>query len=118
LGRAVSNLIENALKYTPAGGTIVVEARARADGAMELLVEDDGPGIPPSERARVVDRFARLDDHRDAPGAGLGLSLVAAIAKAHDGKLELRDGRRAGTQPGGGVGLGAALVLPSWGVVR
>lgn len=117
LGRAVSNLIENALKYTPAGGEIVVEARPRADGAMEILVEDDGPGIPAARRSHVVDRFARLEDHRDAPGAGLGLSLVAAIAKAHDGKLELRDGRRVRSHAGG-CGLGAALVLPAWGVLR
>lgn len=110
LGQAISNLIENAVKYTPAGGAISVDARRRTDGAIEILVEDDGPGIPPQDRGRVLDRFTRLEAHRNSPGAGLGLSLVAGVARVHKGRIELRDGRR----PGSGIGLGAALILPAF----
>jgi signal transduction histidine kinase len=108
LGQALSNLLENAIKFTPEGGQILVEVRARADGFAEAIVEDDGLGIARDDRARVVERFVRLEAHRLSPGAGLGLSLVNAVAQAHKGRLELRDGRGLGAGPG----LGATLVLP------
>lgn len=111
IGQVLLNLIENALKYTPTGGAIAVEVRLRSDGAIELLVEDDGPGIPASQRARVLERFVRLEEHRNSPGSGLGLSLVAAVANAHRARLELRDGRRSGSGPG----LGVALIFPAAG---
>lgn len=107
--QAVSNLIENALKYTPTGGNVEVRAIRRADGRIEIDVLDDGPGVPPAERDRVLERFVRLESHRTSPGVGLGLSLVAAVARLHQGGLHLRDG----LSKGEGRGLGAVLVLPA-----
>jgi len=107
--QAISNLIENALKYTPSGGHVEVRGGVRADGRVEIDVSDDGPGVPPTERDRVVERFVRLESARSSPGVGLGLSLVSAVARLHHGGLFLRDGLH---RPGG-AGLGAALVLPA-----
>ncbi len=107
--QAVSNLIENALKYTPTGGNVEVRAIRRADGRLEIDVLDDGPGVPPVERDRVLERFVRLETARTTPGVGLGLSLVAAVARLHQGGLHLRDGLGDDTHRG----LGAALVLPA-----
>lgn len=108
--QAVSNLIENALKYTYDGGRVEVRAVRRVDGRIEIAVSDDGPGIAPEDRDRVLDRFVRLESARSTPGAGLGLSLVAAVARLHKGGLHLRDGL--GGQ-GERKGLGAVLVLPA-----
>jgi signal transduction histidine kinase len=107
--QAVSNLIENALKYTQAGGHVEVRAQRRADGRIEIDVLDDGPGIAPADRDRALERFVRLEGARSTPGAGLGLSLVAAVARLHRGGLHLRDGLGEGERKG----LGAALVLPA-----
>lgn len=107
--QAVSNLIENALKYTPDGGRVEVQAQRRADGRLEIAVMDNGPGVPPAERDRVLERFVRLETARSTPGVGLGLSLVSAVARLHRGGLHLRDG----LSEGGRTGLGAALVLPA-----
>jgi signal transduction histidine kinase len=107
--QAVSNLIENALKYTSDGGNVEVRAVRRPDGRIEIDVLDDGPGVPPAERDRVLERFVRLESHRTSPGVGLGLSLVAAVARLHRGGLHLRDGLDNGDHKG----LGAALVLPA-----
>jgi signal transduction histidine kinase len=107
--QAVSNLIENALKYTPDGGRVEVNAQRRADGRLEIAVMDNGPGVPPGDRDRVLERFVRLETARSTPGVGLGLSLVYAVARLHRGGLHLRDG----LSNTAGVGLGAALVLPS-----
>jgi signal transduction histidine kinase len=109
--QAVSNLIENALKYTPAGGRVEVRAARRADGRVEIAVLDNGPGVSPTDRDRVMERFVRLESARSSPGAGLGLSLVAAVARLHGGGLHLRDGLGDGAR----VGLGAALVIPAMG---
>jgi signal transduction histidine kinase len=107
--QAVSNLIENALKYTPPGGRVELRAQRRHDGRIEIDVMDDGPGIPPADRDRVLERFVRLESARSTPGAGLGLSLVGAVARLHKGGLHLRDG----LEKDGRRGLGAALVLPA-----
>lgn len=106
--QAVSNLIENALKYTPQGGHVEVRALRRSDARIELCVLDDGPGVPLDERERVLERFVRLETARSTPGVGLGLSLVSAVARLHRGGLHLRDG----IGPDG-AGLGAALVIPA-----
>jgi len=108
--QAVSNLIENALKYTYANGRVELRAVRRPDGRIEIAVSDDGPGISPTDRDRVLERFVRLESARSTPGAGLGLSLVAAVARLHKGGLHLRDGL--GGQ-GERKGLGAVLVLPA-----
>jgi len=107
--QAVSNLIENALKYTQTGGRVELRAQRRADGRIEIDVLDDGPGISPGDRDRALDRFVRLEGARSTPGAGLGLSLVAAVARLHRGGLHLRDGLGDGERRG----LSAALVLPA-----
>ena len=94
LFQAVANLIDNAVKYGHAGPAIIVEIGGGPAGP-KISVTDFGPGIPPGERGHVLDRFVRLDPSRTTPGSGLGLSLVAAIARQHAATLELTD-----TQPG------------------
>jgi signal transduction histidine kinase len=94
LSQLVSNLIENAL--THAAGSKIVALRVWLDGECVLLeVADSGPGIPADEQDKVLRRFYRLDRSRSTPGAGLGLSMVRAIAQLHRGEVELRD-----NQPG------------------
>ncbi len=110
LAQALANLIDNAVKYTPEGGAIMLRARSRSSGDIELSVTDTGPGVAEADRARVVQRFVRLENSRNQPGAGLGLSLVAAVAEAHGGRLELDEGP--GALDGKGPGLRAALVFP------
>jgi len=91
LSQAVFNLLDNAVKFTPAGGHIRVEA-ARGDSGIEISVGDDGPGVPDEEKQRVVERFYRGDLSRGStPGVGLGLTLVSAIASLHGGRLDLTD---------------------------
>jgi len=110
VAQALANILDNAVKYTPAGGAIMLRARQRSSGDIELSVTDTGPGIGQGDRARVVERFVRLENSRNEPGVGLGLSLVAAVARAHHGRLELDEGPGAMDQSG--PGLRAALVLP------
>lgn len=88
LAQSVANLLDNAIKYTPAGGHVAVAVRDAGERA-ELIVADTGPGIPAADRERVLDRFVRLDASRTTPGSGLGLSLVAAVAKLHRAALTL-----------------------------
>jgi len=92
LAQAVGNLLDNAIKYTPRGGNILLQA-CKTDSGVEIRVADSGPGIPPQQRSRVAERFIRLDAARHTPGNGLGLSLVDAIARQHGATLELRDNR-------------------------
>ncbi|HUZ11570.1 MAG TPA: ATP-binding protein [Caulobacteraceae bacterium] len=111
IAQALANLLDNALKYTPPGGAVMLRVRRRSSGEIELSVTDTGPGVAPADRERVVERFVRLENSRNEPGAGLGLSLVAAVARAHGGRLELDEGP--GAVDGRGPGLRAALVLPA-----
>jgi signal transduction histidine kinase len=90
LGQAIANLLDNAIKYTPPPGAISLAVEGAGD-FVTLGVADSGPGIAPADRARVLQRFVRLDDSRGTPGSGLGLSLVAAVAKLHGARLELAD---------------------------
>lgn len=89
LAQALSNLVENAIKYTPPGGRVAVRVLSGARAA--LAVEDSGPGVPEAQRGRVLERFVRLEEHRGTPGHGLGLSLVAAVARLHGAELRLED---------------------------
>jgi signal transduction histidine kinase len=90
--QALANLVDNAIKYTPAGGSVVVALEHGPLGPA-LVVADNGAGIPAEERSRVTDRFVRLESSRNSPGTGLGLSLVAAVARLHDAELVLEDNR-------------------------
>jgi signal transduction histidine kinase len=90
LAQAVTNLLDNAVKHTPAGGEIVVRVVA-AGSSVLLVVADSGPGIAASDRERVLERFVRLEESRSTPGSGLGLSLVAAVARLHGATLDLAD---------------------------
>jgi signal transduction histidine kinase len=94
LFQAVTNLIDNAIKYTPRGGSIIL-GLTKAGPAIELWVGDNGPGIPAGEREKVLQRFYRLERSRATPGSGLGLSLVDAVARFHRAVLRLED-----NQPG------------------
>ena len=109
LGQALANLLDNAVKYTPAGGLVTLRLRRGKTGAdIELSVADTGPGIAPDDRQRAVKRFVRLEKSRSEPGSGLGLSLVDAVAEHHGGKLVLGDAGGPADAPG----LLACLQLP------
>jgi signal transduction histidine kinase len=110
IAQALANILDNAVKYTPAGGAVMLRTRRRSSGEVEFSVTDTGPGVPDEHRERVVQRFVRLENSRNQPGAGLGLSLVAAVAEAHGGRLELDEGP--GKVGEMGPGLRVALVLP------
>lgn len=86
----VSNLLDNAVKFTPPGGAICLQGR-RIGAVVEVVVSDNGPGVPPEARTRVLERFYRGGS--GAPGFGLGLSLVAAAAERHGAELRLEDAR-------------------------
>ena len=90
LAQLISNLLDNAIKYGAGGGALQLSVQA-SNGAVELAIADGGPGIPAADRETVLKRFVRLDESRREPGSGLGLSLVAAVAKLHDADLELED---------------------------
>ena len=93
----VRNLVENAVNYTPAGGAVEVRA-AVDDGQLVVQVVDDGPGIPPDDLTRVLERFYRVDKSRGRPGGtGLGLAIVRHLAELHGGTVT------AATPPGGGA---------------
>jgi signal transduction histidine kinase len=101
VSQALANLVDNAIKYAapataPAGGHPEIRISAACQGDRILLtVADNGPGIPPADRARAVERFVRLEQSRSQPGSGLGLSLALAVAHLHGGDLKLED-----NQPG------------------
>src|SRR5205823_13230118 len=94
LFEAIGNLVDNAIKFTPPGGQVALRALRRGD-RLGIEVSDTGPGIPEEERVAVLRRFHRVDKCRNAPGSGLGLSLVAAVAKLHGFDLAIED-----AQPG------------------
>ena len=94
ISQALANLVDNAIKYTPAGGALEVALQNRGEESV-LVVADNGPGIAPEDRERVTQRFVRLESSRNSPGTGLGLSLVAAVARLHEAKLVF-----AGNHPG------------------
>jgi signal transduction histidine kinase len=103
LAHALANLIDNALKFTPAGGQVEVRVERVAD-ALCLVVSDTGPGIPVADRGRALERGVRLAGSDQAPGSGLGLSLVEAVARMHHAQLLLEDNR---------PGLRVSLRFPS-----
>jgi two-component system sensor histidine kinase MprB len=98
LRRAVSNLLDNAVKFDTDGGSIEVRI---ADGV--ITVADRGPGIPEHERSRVFDRFHRTEAARSLPGSGLGLAIVAEVARVNGGAVAITD------RPGGGAEVSLRL---------
>lgn len=104
LAQAVSNMLENALKYTPAGGNIAVGLAQRNGCTVELSVADNGSGMPDAEKSKATERFFRGDASRGSPGVGLGLSIVEAVARLHGGSLQLVDNH---------PGLRACMVIES-----
>ena len=109
--QALSNLVDNALKYSPEMTRVTLDAQSvrsqRGDRRLiEISVTDEGPGIPADDRDHVIKRFVRLDRGRGAPGSGLGLSLVSAIAQLHEAQLVLGDGTH-------GRGLAVKLMFPA-----
>lgn len=94
---ALSNLIDNAVKFTPPGGVVRVGV-ASTGRSVEVAVEDTGPGLPVSEHDKVFRRFYRAEMSRQTPGNGLGLSLVAAIAKLHEATVSVRAAGESGCQ--------------------
>jgi signal transduction histidine kinase len=103
LAQALGNLIDNAIKYTPPGGRIGLRIAVSGTGEVVMSVTDNGPGIAPADKAHVTERFYRGDASRGTSGVGLGLSLVAAIARLHGGALTLADAN---------PGLSASMRLP------
>ena len=97
LGQAINNLVDNALKYTPAGGTVTLTT-ATEPGAVVVTVSDTGPGVPVAERDAIWRRLYRGDSSRSQRGLGLGLSLVKAIVEAHGGTATVTDAPRAGAR--------------------
>jgi signal transduction histidine kinase len=85
------NIIENAIRHSPAGSHINMTAEADPAGWLSVMIGDNGPGIPLHEYKRVLKRFVRLDASRHSPGSGLGLSLVAAVVELHQGQIDLSD---------------------------
>jgi len=110
IAQGVANILDNAVKYTPEGGAVMLRGRKTGSGELEVSVTDTGPGIPVSERGRVLERFVRLEKSRSLPGAGLGLSLVQAIAEVHGARLTLDDGPGALDETG--PGLRIAISFP------
>lgn len=103
VAQALANLLDNAMKYAGAAAPIAVRL-SREGRQARLAVIDGGPGLSDADKQRLIQRFARGEAARSQPGSGLGLALVAAVARAHGGTLQLRDA------PAGG--LEAAIVLP------
>jgi sensor histidine kinase len=103
IAQAITNLLDNAVKYTPSGGHITLTAEQRGEN-IHVSVGDNGHGIPPDKRDDVLKRFVRLDSARSTPGNGLGLSLVSAIVALHNGSLQLHDNK---------PGLRIEITLPS-----
>jgi signal transduction histidine kinase len=105
LGHALHNLLDNALRYTDAGGRVTLSARA-ADGAVTLSVADTGAGIPPEHLPHVFDRFFRVPGQSQPGGSGLGLAIVREIVTAHGGSVTCDSGSGRGTR--------FDITLPAW----
>jgi signal transduction histidine kinase len=102
LSQAIGNLIDNALKHAGDGGALTLRLERHAT-AIAIQVEDRGAGIAEADREQALKRFGRLDAARTTPGAGLGMALIEAVARLHDGRFELADNA---------PGLIARIVLP------
>jgi signal transduction histidine kinase len=90
LAQLLTNLLENSIKYVPAGGAVELAVRQER-GEVHVSISDNGPGIPQRSHAAMLLPFRRLERDATLPGSGLGLSLVAAVVRLHHGRLELRE---------------------------
>lgn len=104
LAQAISNLLDNAVKYTPSGKSIAFRAETLGDKIV-ISVEDTGPGVPEEDLERIKARFVRLDEARTHQGSGLGLAMVDAVTELHSGTFILTRGAE-------GIGLKATLTFP------
>lgn len=105
LTQAVGNILENAIKYSPSGTTLLLSVRSDAAGLPEIVVQDRGPGIPDHVREQATRRFVRLESSSGEAGSGLGLAIAAAVARLHRGRLVLE-----GADPGLRVRLQLGVV--------
>jgi two-component system phosphate regulon sensor histidine kinase PhoR len=107
LVQVVINLVDNAVKYTPEGGRVIVEAQHAAAGQVEVDVIDTGIGIPPTDLPRITERFYRVDKarSRELGGTGLGLAIVKHLVFAHGGQLRIE------SEPGRGTTVRVTLPL-------
>ncbi len=121
IGQALANLLDNAIKYAVPGSRGAPQDSQRTDvqigledkgDAVDIVISDHGPGVPQKDRERVLQRFVRLQPSRSIPGSGLGLSLVAAVARLHDGAVTLED-----NEPGLRVRLRLKKNLPGGGEI-
>jgi signal transduction histidine kinase len=98
LGHAIRNVVENAIEFSPPGGTVRITT-SRTGTTGRLVVEDDGPGVPPDLRDRIFDRFFRVDPSRTRAtgGSGLGLAITREIVEAHGGRVRAEGSDRAST---------------------
>jgi signal transduction histidine kinase len=103
LAQAIGNLVDNAIKYTPCGGTVALHIASDTKDQVAIAVTDTGPGIADADKPRATERFYRGNRASGTEGVGLGLSVVDAVARLHGGVLSLTDNR---------PGLGAILTLP------
>jgi two-component system sensor histidine kinase MprB len=108
LGRAVLNVLDNAAKWSPPGGRVGVRLSQVDSMHAELVVSDQGPGIPPQERRFVFERFFRSASARAMPGSGLGLAIVKQVVLKHGGALRVEDAVPGGQPPGTAI----HIVLP------
>ena len=105
LDRVLTNLIDNAIKFVPPGGTITIEA-ARAKTGVAVTVNDTGPGIPANQRERIFERFAQEKSGRERAGFGLGLAFCRSAIAAHGGRIWAEGGSH-------GVGTKIIFTLPA-----
>lgn len=112
VSQAVANFLDNALKYATGGSRIELKVQPDKTGGAILSVADDGPGVDVKDRDRILERFVRLEQSRTTPGSGLGLSLVAAIARAHGAALRFEDGLGKANTEKGGRGLKVVMTFP------
>jgi signal transduction histidine kinase len=97
LRRVLENLVDNACKYTPAGGAIALEVSPR-DGRVDLCVSDEGPGIPEHARERIFDKYAQLEGRRDVHSRGLGLTFCKLAIEAHGGRIWVAENHPKGSR--------------------
>jgi signal transduction histidine kinase len=102
LRQVLTNLLDNAVKYSPTGGEVEVEALAE-NGRINVEVRDRGPGVSPEHQALIFEKFGRVSGDQSKPGTGLGLFIARSIAEAHGGSLDVH------SRPGSGVVFRLAL---------